>query len=84
MRRRVHEGFGTESFVITLRSGVQRSRSSYRALDVERILSLGTYKVSIYRMFGLRNELVRHLLAALFFVWFVECNELIYHHFIPH
>jgi hypothetical protein len=35
-------------------------------------------------VFGLRNELVHHLLTPHFFVWFVEWNELIHHHLIPH
>jgi hypothetical protein len=34
-------------------------------------------------MFGLRNELVHHLLTPHFFVWFVKWNELIHHHLIP-
>jgi hypothetical protein len=39
---------------------------------------------SLYRVFGLKNELV-HLLTPHFFIWFiVEWNELIHHHFIPH
>jgi hypothetical protein len=38
----------------------------------------------IYKVFGLRNNLVQHLLAPHFFVWFVEWNGLIHHHLIPH
>jgi hypothetical protein len=37
-----------------------------------------------YGVFGLSNELVLHLLTPKFFVWFVEWNELIHHHHIPH
>jgi hypothetical protein len=33
-------------------------------------------------VFSLRNEIVHHLLISHFFVWFVEYNELIHHHFI--
>jgi hypothetical protein len=40
--------------------------------------------LDIYRLFGLRNELVHHLLTPNFFVWFVEWNELIHYHLIPH
>jgi hypothetical protein len=36
------------------------------------------------RLFGLRNELVYHLITPQFFVWFVEWNELIHHHIIPY
>jgi hypothetical protein len=35
-------------------------------------------------MFGLRNELLHHLLTPHFFGWFVEWNELVHHHLIPH
>ena len=35
-------------------------------------------------VFGLRNELVHHLLIPHFFVWFVEWNRLMHHHLIPH
>jgi hypothetical protein len=35
-------------------------------------------------VFGLRNDIVHHLLTPHFFVWFVELNELINHHLIPH
>jgi hypothetical protein len=38
----------------------------------------------IYTVFGLRNELVHHLPTPQIFVWFVEWNELIHHHLIPH
>jgi hypothetical protein len=38
----------------------------------------------IYSVFGLRDELVHHLLTPHFFVWFVDWNELIHHHLIPH
>lgn len=31
-------------------------------------------------MFGLRNEVDYHLLTPYIFIWFVECNKLIYHH----
>jgi hypothetical protein len=41
-------------------------------------------KHSINTVFGLRNELVHPLLTPHFFVWFVEWNELIHHHIIPH
>jgi hypothetical protein len=37
-----------------------------------------------YSVFGLRNKVVPHLLTHHFLVWFVEWNELIHHHFIPH
>jgi hypothetical protein len=36
------------------------------------------------RVFGLRNKSIHHLLTPHFFVWFVELNELIHHHLIPH
>jgi len=39
---------------------------------------------SIYRLFGLRSELVHHLLNPNFFVWFVEWNGLIHHRLIAH
>jgi hypothetical protein len=35
-------------------------------------------------VFGLRNKIVHCLLSSHFFIWFVEWNELIYHHLIPH
>jgi hypothetical protein len=35
-------------------------------------------------LFGLRNEVVHHLLTPHLFVWFVEWNEFIHQHFIPH
>jgi hypothetical protein len=35
-------------------------------------------------MFGLRNELVYHILILHLFVWFVEWNKLIHHHLIHH
>jgi hypothetical protein len=35
-------------------------------------------------VFGLRNELLHHLLTSHFFVWFVEWNGLIHHHLIHH
>jgi hypothetical protein len=35
-------------------------------------------------VFGLRNELVHHLLTLHFFVWFMEWIELIHHHLIPY
>jgi hypothetical protein len=35
-------------------------------------------------VFGLRNDVVHHLLTPHFFVWFVEWSELIHHHLIPH
>jgi transposase InsO family protein len=35
-------------------------------------------------VFGLRNDIVHHLLTPHFFVWFVEWSELIHHHLIPH
>jgi hypothetical protein len=38
----------------------------------------------IYNVFGLRNEVVHHLFTLHFLVWFVEWNELLHHHFIPH
>jgi hypothetical protein len=41
-------------------------------------------KSFFYGVFGLRNEIVHHLLTSHFFVWFVEWSELIYHHLIPH
>jgi hypothetical protein len=44
--------------------------------------------VSLYQImngvFGLRNDIVHHLLTPHFFVWFVELSELIHHHLIPH
>jgi hypothetical protein len=40
--------------------------------------------LTVYKLFGSRNELVHHLLTPYFFVWFVECIELIYHHSIPY
>jgi hypothetical protein len=33
-------------------------------------------------VFGLRNEIVNHILTPQFFVWFVEQSELIHHHLI--
>lgn len=33
-------------------------------------------------VFGLRNEVVYYFLTPHFLVYFVECNELINHHFI--
>jgi hypothetical protein len=36
-----------------------------------------------YGVFGLRNDIVHHLLTR-FFIWFVEWSELIHHHPIPH
>jgi hypothetical protein len=41
------------------------------------------YECNIFRVFGLRNKLVHHLLTPNFFVSFVEWNELIDHHLIP-
>jgi hypothetical protein len=35
-------------------------------------------------VFCLRNKLVHHLLTPHFFVWFVEWNELINYHLVPH
>jgi hypothetical protein len=35
-------------------------------------------------VFGLRNDVVHHLLTPHFFVWFVEWSELIHHHLIHH
>jgi len=35
-------------------------------------------------VFGLRNEVIHLLLTPHFCIWFVEWNELIYHHLIPH
>jgi hypothetical protein len=40
--------------------------------------------VVTYKVFGLRNKLVHHLLVPYFFVWFVEWNKLIHHHPTPH
>jgi hypothetical protein len=37
-----------------------------------------------YRVFGLLNKLVNHLLTAHFFVWFIKCNKLIHHHLISY
>jgi hypothetical protein len=34
-------------------------------------------------VFGLRNEVVNHILTPQIFVWFVEWSELIHHHLIP-
>jgi hypothetical protein len=34
----------------------------------------------IFSVFGLRNEVIYLLLTPHFFIWFVEYNELIYHH----
>jgi hypothetical protein len=42
------------------------------------------FYIYIFRVFGLRIELVHHLLIPHFFVWFVEWNVLIHHHPIPH
>jgi hypothetical protein len=44
----------------------------------------GSSSLVTYRVFGLRVELVHYLLTPHFFVWFVEWNELIHHHLIPH
>jgi hypothetical protein len=52
------------------RSGISPS-SSLRALF-------------LYKLFGLRNDLVHRLLTPHFFVWFVEWIELIHHHLIPY
>jgi hypothetical protein len=41
-------------------------------------------RLRTYNLFGLRNELVHHLLTPHFFFWFVEWNELIHHHLIPY
>jgi hypothetical protein len=49
-------------------------------LQIARTLPL----VNIYKLFGLRNDLVHHLLTLYFFVWFVEWIELIHHHLIPY
>jgi hypothetical protein len=38
----------------------------------------------LYKLFGLRNDLVHRLLTPHFFVWFVEWIELIHHHLIPY
>jgi hypothetical protein len=38
----------------------------------------------LYGVFGLRNDVVYHLLTPHFFVWFMEWSELIYHHLIPY
>jgi hypothetical protein len=38
----------------------------------------------ICSVFGLRNEIVHHLLTPHFLIWFVKWNELIHHYFIPH
>jgi hypothetical protein len=35
-------------------------------------------------VFGLMNEIVHHFLTLYFFIWFVECYELINHRFISH
>jgi hypothetical protein len=40
--------------------------------------------LTLYNVFGLRNVIVSHLLIPHFIVWFVEWDELIYHHFIPY
>jgi hypothetical protein len=46
------------------------------------------HKISLSQVtnvvFGLRNDVVYHLLTPHFFVWFVEWSELIYHHLIPY
>jgi hypothetical protein len=39
---------------------------------------------TIYKVFGLRNELTHHFLTPHFFVWFIEWNELIHHQLNPH
>jgi hypothetical protein len=39
--------------------------------------------IIISRVFGLRIEIVHHLLTPHLFVWFVEWNVLIHHHLIP-
>jgi hypothetical protein len=41
-------------------------------------------RLFIYKLFGLRNDLVHRLLIPHFFDWFVEWIELIYHHLIPY
>jgi hypothetical protein len=41
-------------------------------------------RTDIDGVFGLRNDIVYHLLTPHFFVWFVEWSELIHHHLIPH
>jgi hypothetical protein len=38
----------------------------------------------LYKLFGLRNNLIHRLLTPHFFVWFVEWIELIHHHLIPY
>jgi hypothetical protein len=40
--------------------------------------------VLCFKVFGLKNELVHHLLTSHFFVWFVKWIELIHHHLIPY
>jgi hypothetical protein len=45
---------------------------------------LGRVNKVTFRVFGLRIDIVHHLLTPHFFVWFVEWSELIHHHLIPH
>jgi hypothetical protein len=44
----------------------------------------GRTDLEINRLFGLRIELVHHLLTPYFFVWFVEWNESIHHYLITY
>jgi hypothetical protein len=39
---------------------------------------------NIFKLFGLRNDLIHRLLTPHFFVWFVEWIELIHHHLISY
>jgi hypothetical protein len=50
----------------------------------ESVISRDDAARGTYRLFGLRIDLVHHLLTPHFFIWFVEWNELIYHHLIPY
>jgi hypothetical protein len=58
------------------RKAIQATRTQ---MNTKISLSLVTNGV-----FGLRNDVVHHLLIPHFFVWFVEWSELIHHYLIPH
>jgi hypothetical protein len=40
--------------------------------ELKRIEQLYSYFVDVYDVFGLRNEVIHHLLIPNIFIWFVE------------
>lgn len=57
----------------------------YYTITVLHITTISRTVILItFNVFGLRNEVIYHLLTLYFLVWFMQWNELINHYFIPY